>query len=310
MTMPLPDIFVHNCLGMFGASGESWIAQLPELLASLEQRWQIRVLPPFALSYNYVAPAVRASGEQVVLKVYHPNPELLSEMTALELYGGRATIRLLEMDVDRGAMLLERAEPGMPLVEMADDDEATRIAARMMQKLWIPAPENAAGVFPTTQKWGKGFERLRATFGGGTGPYAPRVVERAERVFAALEASTAAPVLLHGDLHHWNIISAQREPWLIIDPKGVIGEPAYEPGALLRNPYPDLPGAAELVRRLPRRLDILHEMLGLDRERMLAWSMAQAMLSAWWSYEDTRDIAEAMMYFAAAQEEMLPRIYE
>ena len=106
------------------------------------------------------------------------------------------------------------------------------------------------------------------------------------RCLPRLLASSAGPVLLHGDLHHENILSAARQPWLAIDPKGVCGEPAYEVGALLRNPMPRLLDHPAPARLLARRLDLLAEVLGIDRRRLAAWGYAQAVLSAWWSLED------------------------
>jgi streptomycin 6-kinase len=128
-----------------------------------------------------------------------------------------------------------------------------------------------------------GLQRLRAEFGGGGGPFPARLVEQAETLFAELLASAAEPVLLHGDLHHQNILAAEREPWLAIDPKGLIGEPAYEVGALLRN---QLHMPADTSGLLARRVDQFAGELGLDRQRLLGWGLAQAVLSAWWDYED------------------------
>ncbi len=99
----------------------------------------------------------------------------------------------------------------------------------------------------------------------------------------------AEPVLLHGDLHHDNILAAEREPWLAIDPKGIVGEPAYEVGALLRNPLPGLLARPEPGRVLARRIEQLAAELGFDRARIRGWALAQAVLSAWWSYEDHGD---------------------
>ena len=106
------------------------------------------------------------------------------------------------------------------------------------------------------------------------------------RLYDELIASSSAPVLLHADLHHWNILAAEREPWLALDPKGVVGEPAYEVGALLRNPIPDI--ATFLMRRDPgRRIDQLAELLGFDRQRLIGWGIAQVVLSATWDIDDS-----------------------
>ena len=98
--------------------------------------------------------------------------------------------------------------------------------------------------------------------------------------------SATEPILLHGDLHHGNILAAKRQLWLAIDPQGIAGDPAYEMGALLRNPFPQLPPPTDLARIQTRRVEQLAEVLGFDRERIFGWGIAQAILSAWWSIED------------------------
>jgi streptomycin 6-kinase len=116
------------------------------------------------------------------------------------------------------------------------------------------------------------------------------LLEEAEILFAELSISMAEPVLLHGDLHHDNILAAERQPWLAIDPKGLVGEPAYEVGAWLRNPLPQLLHRPQPGRVLARRIDQFVEELGLDRTRVRDWGMAQAVLSVWWSIEDTGQV--------------------
>jgi streptomycin 6-kinase len=236
------------------------------------------------LSYNYVAPAVDVGGTPVVLKVGFPTRELTTEIEALRLFDGRGAVRLLEADTERGALLLERLEPGTPLTAIEDDALATAFAARVMRSLWRPPPPGHA--FPSVADWARGMERLRRRFDGGCGPFPSALVRRAEDLFDELLGSMSEPVLLHGDLHHDNILAAQRQPWLAIDPKGVVGEPAYEVGAFLRNPLPQLLEGASPERLLARRLDQLAAELGFDRGRLRDWALAQAVLSGWWSFED------------------------
>lgn len=280
-----PSDFARRTVELFGTRGQAWLIDLPALLERCAQRWSIEIDPPFApLSYNYVAPARREDGTPVVLKVGVPNPELSSEIAALRHFAARGIVRLVDGDATLGALLLERLEPGTPLSVLDDDDEATTIAAGVMRDLWQSPPDSHP--FPTVARWGRGLARLRATFDGGCGPFPVALVERAERLFAELLATAAAPQLLHGDLHHDNILAARRAPWLALDPKGVVGEPAFEVGALLRNPRDRLAREPESARLLARRLDLLAERLELDRERLLQWGLAGAVLSAWWSYED------------------------
>ena len=114
-------------------------------------------------------------------------------------------------------------------------------------------------------------------------PCRPSLVDKAEALFSELLDSMREPVLLHGDLHHDNILSAEREPWLAIDPKGVVGEPEYEVGGFLRSHLLFQPKPEEV---LTRRVDQFVDGLGFDRERVVGWGLAQALLSAWWAYED------------------------
>jgi streptomycin 6-kinase len=272
-----------------GEAGDAWLRRLPAIIADCERHWSLMVQPPFKLSYNYVAPAVRADGTRVVLKIGFPDHELMTEIAALRLYDGHGIVQLLDADAERGAFLLERLTPGTPLTQMVETDDAaaTSIAAQVMRRLWRPVPPEQP--FRSVMDWAAGMQRMRAHFGGGTGPFPTKLVEQAETLFAELLGSMAAPVLLHGDLHHDNILSAERQPWLALDPKGIVGEPAYEVGALLRNPLPKLLDMPYPARITARRVDHLAEELGIDRARIRGWGLAQAVLSAWWVIEDHGD---------------------
>ena len=250
-----------------------------------QQQWNIQVSNPFPdLSYNYVAPARTGDGVSCVLKI-NKYPDFYREIAALRHYAGDGMVNLLAADVEWGAILLERAQPGIALASLCpqDDDEATRIAAALMHQLWKPIA--ADHPFPTVADWGEGFASFRHAHGGGMGPLPADLFAHAERVFADLSGSMGKTVLLHADLHHYNIVTAERQAWLAIDPRGVVGEPAYEAGALLRNPM-DSSKWPNLRRQLQRRLDILAEMLELDRQRLQGWGMAQAVLAACWDVED------------------------
>jgi streptomycin 6-kinase len=279
MTTYLPLNFTRTIIGLHDARGQQWLDNLPNLIADCERRWSIRALPPFELTYNYVAPAIRDDGAEVVLKLGVPDGALTDEMTSLKLWDGHGCVQLIDCDSDLGIMLLERLTPGQPLFTLKDDEESTRIFARVARQLWRPAPQ--VHNFDTPATWAEGMTRLRQRYDGGTGPLPKKIVETAEALYADLLPSQAAPALIHGDLHHWNIVSAEREPWLAIDPKGVVGEPCYEVGAWMRNPTGHLLGPD-----LSRRVDILVEELGFDRQRLIGWSVAQAVLSAWWTIED------------------------
>lgn len=279
--MLIPPEFSRKIVDVFGESGTAWLAALPALLAECEERWQIAVQPPFPLSYNYVAPATRLDGSEVVLKLGVPSADSRSEIAALRHYGGRGIVALLDADDGRGIMLLERISPGTPLAELGDDESMTDIAAAIMVDLWRPPPPNHA--FPTVETWSLALPRLRARYGGTTGPLPADLFALAESRFADLFSSQGESMLLHGDAHHENILRAERKPWLAIDPKGVIGDRGYETGSFLCNQLLHLRNPKQA---LARRVDQLAERLDYDRARLIAWGLAYAVLSACWSAED------------------------
>ena len=299
---PIPEDFVRTQIALHGDAGAAWLDRLAHLAEEFAERWSLSVSPPFPnLSYNWVAPALRKDGTPAVLKLSFPGEkEFETEAAALEVFAGGGICRLLELDLDKGALLLERLEPGTPLTAVHSDEEATATAAGVMKKLWRPAP--AGHAFPTVADWARGFDRLRRRF-GGPGPMPGRLVEEAESLFADLLASQGEPLLLHGDLHQENILKAGREPWLAIDPKGVVGEAAYDTAALLHNPGEALT-APNPKQLLERRLDVLSGELGLDRSRLRAWGLAQAVLAAYWTLEDGGSVWDEALTFARLLEEI------
>ena len=231
---PIPEPFARSIDEVWEDEGRAWLESLPDLLEGYARRWSLVVGPPLEpLSYNYVAPATRRDGTEAVLKLGVPREEVRTEIAALRFYAGDGAVRLLEADDDACAMLLERLRPGQMLSTLGDDDRMTEIAASVMRRLWRPAP--AGNAFPRLAEWFEGFDDLRKEFDGGTGPLDARLVAEAEGLSRDLLASTPSPVLLHADFHHYNVLSAEREPWVAIDPKGRVGDPAYDTSTLFYN---------------------------------------------------------------------------
>lgn len=288
----------QTILHLQGPAGQRWLTSLPAHLARIAEKHALTLSDPFPnLTYNLVLPATAADGRPLVLKLNVPNAELTSEIAALRHYDGRGAARLLHGDPDEGYLLLERLDPGTTLLKAPMDDEAaTRLAATLMQQLLRPAPDDPA-LHPLA-RWTGGLARLRATFGGTTGPFPANLVDRAQRLFAELLATPGPPLLLHGDLHHDNILAATRQPWLAIDPKGLAGDAEYEVCAWLLNPQPWHGRQTNLPALLSRRLAIFAEMLPCDPHRLRAWAAAHAVLSAWWTYEDHGRVAHDTLTIA------------
>jgi streptomycin 6-kinase len=152
-----------------------------------------------------------------------------------------------------------------------------------MTSIRRPVPEGDG--FLSLKKWFDELKNIRPRFHGGTGPFPERMVEIVEGMLQELFAEDRPQALLHGDFHHYNILSSDRG-WLVIDPKGVAGAPEYEVGPLLTNPLGELPAESEAIRRTQRRIAIVSERTGMDRQRIWRWAVCHSLLSSWW------DVAE------------------
>lgn len=291
--------YAQRVSAVHGEVGEQWLDNLPDLLKLCAERWDLTLSSRFTrLSYNYVVPATFPDGKSVVLKLGIPTQEFQSEIAALTAYQGHGCVNLLKADAKCGVMLLEQLVPGQMLVTVEDDQQATTIAAEVMQKLWHE--DNATDVFPSVAKWLTGFDRLTEYCQQQSAPFSLRLIDRAKEIAGDLLASMSEATLLHGDLHHYNILSATREPWLAIDPKGVIGERVYEVGAWLRNPLPQIARVSNLKKVLQTRVDIFVDRLGFDRARIIAWAFVQAVLAAWWCVEDCGEGLQSLLACAEA----------
>ena len=131
------------------------------------------------------------------------------------------------------------------------------------------------------------MKKIRPHFNGGTGPFPKELLERVESFLPELFADKNIK-LMHGDFHHFNILSSERG-WLVIDPKGVIGPVGYEVGPLMINPWNSISDWSSFKVQAERRVSILAERLGWEREKIINWATAHAVLSAWWNIEGRED---------------------
>jgi len=321
--MNLPPEFITTITNTFGEDGKLFIADLPALIDEASQRWGLTNIQPVQnLSYNFVAfahrssSALRSAQGEVVLKMGVPNREMRSEMAALRLFNGEGACRLLDYDEEKYWMLLERLNPGVMLSTLEDDEQATHIAVQVMKRIWRPLehvtlseakslrddgrdPSLSLRVtydkFIRLSDWFEGLKKLRAMFDGSTGPLNEKLVDRVENSVKDFFVENHMPVLMHGDFHHFNVLSSGRG-WLVIDPKGVLGPAGYEVGPLMMNPWGDLLNGSNYRLLTEKRIDILREHLGFERERIRGWSLAHAVLSAWWGIEDKTGWEYAMCF--------------
>jgi streptomycin 6-kinase len=277
----LPTSFVHNVTRAF-ADGATWLNNLPALVAACLEKWDLSVAgKPFDLSFHYVVPVLQMGKFPAVLKLGLPTPEFAAEARALRRFEGHGAVALLEKAESLGALLLERVDPGTTLAAGKDHVEAAKIAAQTMLKLWQATTTDAE--FRSLENWTGGLSKLRPHFSGSTGPLDAGLVDRAEKVRAELLQGKQPSRLLHADLHHFNILYGNEPGWVAIDPKGIIGDPSYEPAAFLFNPDPEV----VLDRSIQQaRVTMLADQLNLDAKRIVGWAFFQAVLGAWWTIED------------------------
>jgi streptomycin 6-kinase len=273
--------FTRNVAECWGPAGTRWLTGLPESAGQVLRDWDLQLDRPYPLSLNWVTRVRRADGSAAVLKMGVPESEHLSEeVAALEFFGGRGAISVLARDPVRGALLLEEAAPGVPARSLVPDrdEAATATLIGVIRRLHRPAPPGIA--LPELAARRASFDEHLRRFPGDD-PLPRHLVERAGQLLTELCATATERVVLHGDLHHDNVLTAGREPWLAIDPHGVVGDPGYEIGAMLYNPDP-MTDDDTLLDLVPARIEQLADGLGMPIDRVVAWGFVQAVLSDVW----------------------------
>ncbi|MCZ4514486.1 hydroxyurea phosphotransferase [Streptomyces sp. ActVer] len=255
-------------------------ARLLERGEEFLERWGLRQEgTPMSGQVSVVLPVVREDGTRAALKLQDVDEETVGEGLALRTWGGDGVVRLLEDDAETGTLLLERLDEGRPLAAVADVMEATRILAELLARLTsVQAPEGLRTLDGVVAGM---FERLPAVLrsleGQGGAEDDRRLLEDCAAAVREV-AGEPGDRLLHWDLHFENVLAAEREPWLVIDPKPLAGDPGFELLPALWNRYEEGQPA--------RRFDLLTETLGLDRERARAWTLGRVLQNSLWQVEE------------------------
>lgn len=279
-----PKKFVRIISESHGANGAKWLDELPAIIWEIEEAWSLAVGAPYEnLSYHFVAPCVLADGGKAVVKIGFPeeNSPIFNEAEMLKLYAGTGAIRFLQIDEKRLALLLEKAHPGGNLKEIfrGKEEQTVEIAAGVLQKIIRKSPPKHSFIF--LEEWFAGFEKAQNT----VFPAAP--VEKARKFYEELSAHES--FLIHGDFHHENILSAAREKFLVIDPKGVIGQIGYEISVFLNNHLWILWNDENLREKLSDAVLKFSEAFEIEPRILRKWAYAQGVLSAWWTFEENSE---------------------
>jgi len=254
-------------------TGAAWLARLPALLSDLIQAWGLEPGTPYEkASVSFVVPAVRG-GEQVVLKIQWPHAESLQEAAALATWDGRGAVQLLAHDENRHALLLERCRPGTCLSEAAGVD-ALGILIGLLPRLWRPCGPQFHSLRTESLGWAS---TLVTDWEAAGKPCERKLIDAASEFIAQLANSQGEQFLVHQDLHGENLLSAEREPWLVIDPKPLAAEREFSLAPIVRS-FEFGHSRDQVVGRLNR----LASELALDRDRACRWAFAQTVA---WSFD-------------------------
>ncbi|MFL5977840.1 MAG: aminoglycoside phosphotransferase family protein [Gaiellaceae bacterium] len=218
----------------------------------------------------FVAPGVTADGREVVLKVQDPHRESEHEAEALQVWDGEGAVRLLDHEPEEHALLLERCVPGTPL-SAAGAEAALDVFVGLLPRLWKPAAASFRTLAAEAAWWADSLEDTWERFGR---PFERKLLDAALEGLQELPKAQGPAVLLHQDLHGDNVLAAQREPWLAIDPKPLAGEREFGIAPIVRSRE-----LGHSRREVLDRFDRLTSDLGLDRERARGWTIGQTI--AW-----------------------------
>jgi streptomycin 6-kinase len=266
---------LHNQARNFGDEGIDWLNRLPERIARLERAWDIRVGPAFDHDgcVSWVAPVQCSDGTEAILKIGIPHDEARFEANALRFLDGQGAARLLNVSEDGFSLLLERCVPGTSLWSL-EDVERDAVAASVLPRLWrTPAPDAPfVALTDVMRRWSEEIPQEAADKG-----YTPEQAAQAVAWGQELAASQPQSIFLHGDFHPGNILAAEREPWLVIDPKAMVGDPAFDLAQWLYNASRDMMDTDEAVTLLQDKVERFAQELGLSPARIAGWTFVKAL---------------------------------
>ena len=282
--VPIPKRIMTNCRQT--VDGAAWLDQLPQAITDLKQRWSLTLSPLFEeeASCSWVAPCVRRDGTPAVLKLGLPHMEAENEIDGLLFWEGDPTVFVLEADLELNAMLLERCEPGTTLRERPESEQ-DQVIAKLLKKLWRTLPERHPF---------RPLSEMIAVWAKESGEQADRwpdtgLAQEGLRIFETLLNDAPCDVLLATDLHAGNVLRAQREPWLVIDPKPFYGDPAYDATQHLLN-------CKERLRSKPiSTIGRFADLLGVDPERVRLWTFARLASTSVGDRHRSQNLARKLM---------------
>ena len=279
--MEIPAQFAATTVESKGEAGRAWLAELPGIIEGCLERWKFAPDGPVLHGFmGVVLPGRFLDGGTAVLKVSWVDEETRWEPVALAAWNGEGAVRLLEHDDECGAMLLERLDPARSAREL-DGMAAATVLGRVCRRLAVAAPPLVPWVQDLAERW---VEQIPATWRRLGRPIDASAVDLA--VATCRELGPGQPrTLLHGDLVFDNVLRGEREPWLVIDPMGMAGEPAFDGGNFLGNRWSQLVESGDVGDAVRRRLAAFAEGAEVELERSRRWALVRLVNDALWCRE-------------------------
>ena len=286
--MHIPEQFKKNVISVLKDAAPSWLDHLPTMIQSIADLWQLEhIVSMDNLSYNYVCKAHSNHYQQaVVIKICLTAELFDQEYMALRYFKGQGSVACLNAHREYNALMLESIEPGKSLKSLwpAHDEQAVMIMAQVITELHTKV---IVGVHhkKTVADWMRIIADMHDML------FFKDHSIRAQQWAHELLVTQLDCYFLHGDLHHENILQGPQNIWKSIDPHGVVGELAYEVGAFIRNPFPEIIQHEENKVIIEKRVRLFSAQLSLDVQRVLKWSYVQSILAACWALQDNQQDA-------------------
>ncbi|MER0477448.1 APH(6)-I family aminoglycoside O-phosphotransferase [Streptomyces sp. Edi2] len=282
----IPDALARSYTRNGGEEEQAWVAGLPALVTEFLDRWELKRDGDLSSGEaSLVVPVVRVDGTRAVLKLQRPREETTAALIGLRTWNGNGMVRLLDHDPESSTMLLERLDGSRTLASVEDDDVAMCILAGLLARLHsVPVPGGLRGLGDIAGDMLKEVPQAVASLTD------PTDRQRLHRWASAVDELAGEPGdrMLHWDLHYDNVLAAEREPWVAIDPEPLVGDPGFDLWPALDTGWEQIAATGDALRVVRRRFDLLTEALELDRGRATGWTLGRLLQNTLWDIEDGR----------------------
>ena len=267
------------------------MSDLSNTLREYTKRWALTDVQPILPDNSrggtdLLAHAVSPDHGEVLLKIATHHPRLPAEMATLAHFNGKGAARVFEQAPQDGLYLMQALRPGRQLSALCHegrDDDATKIVAELIRTLTDQGGDEVPSAVPPVENLLVHFNRFQADTVASND--VRTMVTDGETAFRAMLSQPYKPVVVHGDLHHFNILEHGNSEWLAIDPHGYIGPPIFEVGAMMKNPWPGILDAPDMAALMARRINILADELDWPAEEVASSAFVYAVISLLWDME-------------------------